>query len=196
MSETTNLYRVLLHSGEHYATNEDLVISTLLGSCVAACLYDPVAHVSGMNHFMLANRRYAKNLPICATEAGRYGEEAMELLLGDMCRLGAVKTRVRAKAFGGGDVLNTISKDNFFCVGEVNVRFIREFLKMEGIPLDAEDLGGKQGRVIRFRTDNYAVHRKYIVTGATEKIEKKEHGYWEKEIQNHERKKDYVLSFS
>jgi chemotaxis protein CheD len=196
MKEPAGLRRVVLHPGDHYATNEDVMISTLLGSCVAACLYDPVARVAGMNHFLLANRRYAKNMPVNITDAGRYGVHAMELLINDMYRLGADKKRIKAKAFGGGAVLDTIATDNFLCVGEVNERFIREFLKTESIPLEAEDLGGKQGRVIRFRTGTYAVYRKYIVGGATEKIEKQERGYWEKEIVDHESKQDQVFLFS
>jgi chemotaxis protein CheD len=196
MKVPTELRRVVIHPGDHYATADDVLISTLLGSCVAACLYDPVAHVAGMNHFLLANRRYAKNMPMNITDAGRYGVHAMELLINEMYRLGAEKKRIRAKVFGGGAVLDNIATDNFLCVGDVNERFIREFLKTEGILLEAEDLGGKQGRVIRFRTDTYAVYRKYIVPGATEKIEKKERGFWEKEIADHENKKDTVFLFS
>lgn len=196
MNVPPELRRVVLHPGDHYATKDDELISTLLGSCVAACLYDPVAHVAGMNHFLLANRRYAKNMPLNITDAGRYGVHAMELLINDMYRLGASKNRIRAKVFGGGAVFETIAKDNFLCVGDVNGRFIREFLKTEGIPTEAEDLGGSQGRVIRFRTDTYAVYRKYIVSAATEKLEKKERGYWEKQIADHEKAPESITFFS
>jgi chemotaxis protein CheD len=196
MQIPANLRRVVIHPGDHYATGGNELISTLLGSCVAACLYDPVARVAGMNHFLLANRRYAKNMPLNITDAGRYGVHAMELLINDMYRLGAEKKRIRAKAFGGGAVFEDVSTDNFLCVGEVNERFIREFLRTEGIPLEAEDLGGQQGRVIRFRTDTYAVYRKYIVKGATEKVEKKERGYWEREIADHEAGGEKVFFFS
>lgn len=177
--------KVVIHPGERYVIKGDCVISTLLGSCVAACLYDPVARVAGMNHFLLANKRYAREMPLTITEAGRYGVQAMELLINDMLRLGAGKSRIRAKVFGGGNVLQTMSRDNFACVGSVNARFIREFLKNEGIPIESEDLGGELGRVIRFRTDTYAVYRRFIKKAATFIVETKEHTYWEKSIKKH-----------
>ncbi len=149
--------------GEFYATNKPVTVRTLLGSCVAACLYDPVNRVIGMNHFMLSNRRYAKNLPTCMSEAGRYGIHAMELIINEMLKLGARRANLKAKAFGGGSInLGTESRDNFFCVGDVNSRFIREFLKNDGIPLIAEDLGGDQARVIHFLQDDFSVHVKKI----------------------------------
>lgn len=195
MKPEDDLPRVNLQPGDHYATKENVSLTTLLGSCVAACLYDPIAHVAGMNHFMLASRRYARNLPLSVTDAGRYGVHSMELLINDMLLLGAVKSRLKAKVFGGGAVIEGVSHDNFLCVGEVNERFIREFLKTEGIEIAAEDLGGTRGRVIRFRTDNYAAFRKYIVARATEKIVIKERGFWEKEIETHESRTGKIVLF-
>lgn len=190
------LPRVVLHPGDYCATRDDVMISTLLGSCVSACLYDPVAHVAGMNHFLLASRRYARKIPMSITEAGRYGIHAMELLMNGMYGLGAEKRRMRAKVFGGGAILESLARDNFLCVNEVNVRFIREFLEAEAIPMEAEDLGGNRGRMIYFRTDTYEVYRKYIVPSVTRKIEKKEHLYWEKEIRDHESEKENIVIFS
>jgi len=90
-----------------------------------------------MNHFLLSNRRYAKNLPVCLSEAGRYGIHAMELLINEMLQKGAKRGNLRAKAFGGGTMHGvSTTQDNFFCVGEVNVRFIREFLKKRGYTAD------------------------------------------------------------
>ena len=195
MKPEDDLPRVNLQPGDHYATKENVSLTTLLGSCVAACLYDPIAHVAGMNHFMLASRRYARNLPLSVTDAGRYGVHSMELLINDMLLLGAVKSRLKAKVFGGGAVIEGVSHDNFLCVGEVNERFIREFLRTENIPVESSDLGGTQGRIIRFRTDTYAVYRKYIVPADTEKLEKRERGYWQKSIENNERQADSVTLF-
>ena len=169
-----------IHPGQRHAGKGTFLVSTLLGSCVAACLYDPVAKVAGMNHFLLANRRYAKEMPVSVTEAGRYGINSMELLINDMMHLGAEKKRLHAKVFGGGSVLGSVSCDNFTCVGNVNERFIREYLKAEDIPLESEDLGGELGRVIRFRTDTFAVYRRFIKKTSTFIIEKKELGYWKK----------------
>jgi chemotaxis protein CheD len=117
-----------IQQGEHFATKTPTLLSTLLGSCVAACLYDPESGVAGMNHFLLANRRYARNMPMSVTDAGRYGVHAMELLINDLMRLGADRRRLKAKAFGGGAVLKDVAEDNFLCVGDINARFIREFL--------------------------------------------------------------------
>ncbi len=177
--------KFVITPGEQRAGTGTFLVSTLLGSCVAACLYDPVAKVAGMNHFLLANKRYAKERPLNITEAGRYGMHAMELLINEMTRLGAQKKRMRAKAFGGGAVLDVVGKDNFLCVGDVNARFIREYLASEGIPLEASDLGGELGRVIRFRTDTYAVYQRYIKKASTFVVETKERGYWKRSIERH-----------
>jgi Chemotaxis protein; stimulates methylation of MCP proteins len=188
-----------IHPGERHAGKGTFLVSTLLGSCVAACLYDPVAKVAGMNHFLLANRRYAKEMPVSVTEAGRYGINSMELLINEMMHLGADKRRLRAKVFGGGAVLGSVSHDNFTCVGNVNERFIREYLSAEGIPLEAEDLGGVLGRVIRFRTDTFTVYRRFIKKTSTFLIEKKELGYWKKSIEQHqveEKKPGSVILFN
>ncbi|HNY16162.1 MAG TPA: chemotaxis protein CheD [Treponemataceae bacterium] len=174
--------KVTVIPGAYYATKDVCVISTLLGSCVAACLWDPVAKIAGMNHFLLANRRYARDMPLTVTEAGRYGVQSMEILINAMIHLGADKRRIRAKAFGGGKVLETLGKDNFNCVGSVNERFIREFLATEGIPLDSDDLGGDLGRVIRFRTDTYAVYRRFVKKTSTYLVEREELGFWKKSI--------------
>lgn len=187
--------RVTLKPGDHRATKERTVLSTLLGSCVSACLYDPVARVSGMNHFLLANRRYARNLPLNITEAGRYGIHAMELLINDMMKLGAQRPRLQAKIFGGGAILDEGADSHFLCVGEVNQRFIREFLAAEGIRIVSEDLGGELGRVIHFHTDTFQVFRKFIPKTQTLKIEKRELGIWKREIELSEDREGPIVLF-
>ena len=176
--------------GEYYASDQPVTIRTLLGSCVAACLYDPVTKVIGMNHFLLSNRRYAQNIPIVLSEAGRYGIHAMELLINDMLKLGAKRKNLRAKAFGGGTIyLGSDTKDNFFCVGDVNTRFIREFLKNDGIPLVAEDLGGERARVIHFVFEDYAVHVKKIAKTSASSLVQEERQFWLKTIEKQEKSK-------
>ena len=155
--------RVILDPGEYYASNTPVTISTLLGSCVSACLFDPVNKVMGMNHFMLSHQRYAKNIPMTQTEAGRYGIHSMELLINEMLKLGAEKHLLKAKAFGGSSLIgNGRDTSNFLCVGAVNSRFIREFLAFEGIPLLAENLGGDEGRVIHFLYSDFSVYMRWI----------------------------------
>jgi len=187
--------RVTIHPGEHKVTTAVTVLSTLLGSCVAVCLYDPVTHVCGMNHFLLANRRYARNLPLSITEAGRYGINAMELLINDMMKMGAVKSRLKAKVFGGGAILETIQDTSFLCVGDVNQRFIREFLKTESLDLVSEDLGGELRRVIHFHTDTFKVFRRFIPKTQTLNIEKRELGYWRKSIETAEEREGPIILF-
>ncbi len=178
---------VNLLPGDFYASNEPVIIRTLLGSCVAACLYDPVKRVVGMNHFLLSNRRYARNIPSVLSEAGRYGIHAMELLINEMLKLGAKRQNLKAKAFGGGSMyLNTEIKDNFFCVGDVNSRFIREFLKNDGIPLVAEDLGGERARIIHFLYDDFSVHVKKINKTTAPNLVQNERQFWLRTIEKQE----------
>jgi chemotaxis protein CheD len=181
---------VNLKPGEYYATDRPVIIRTLLGSCVAACMYDPVNRITGMNHFLLSNRRYARQIPVCLSEAGRYGIHAMELLINDMLKLGAKRENLRAKASGGGSIyLNSRVKDNFECVGNVNARFIREFLENEGIPLIAEDLGGENARVVHFLSENYSMYVKKIGKTVEANLTENEHRFWMQAIETQEKTK-------
>lgn len=179
--------RVTITPGEHYSTTGVEVISTLLGSCVAACLYDPKRHLIGMNHFMLSNPRYSKELPIHVSEAGRYGIHAMELLINDMMAKGTNLSQLRAKVFGGGSIIGTPQNEgNFCCVGEVNCRFIREYLTAEGIPIDAEDLGGNFGRVIHFSNGDFAVYRRKIGSIGSKRLALRDRKCWQQAIARQE----------
>lgn len=177
------LPRVEVFPGERYATAASTDIKTLLGSCVAACLYDPVARVAGLNHFLLAAPRYSRTMPFTATEAGRYGIHAMELLINDMIKLGAKRSGLRAKVFGGASVLGFATESRFLCVNEVNQRFIRDYLVTERIPIASEDLGGELGRVIHFHTDSFQVFRRFIKKTATEIVERDERDYWKAAVE-------------
>lgn len=180
--------RVTINPGEYYSTTGVEVISTLLGSCVAACLYDPKRHLIGMNHFLLGNPRYSKKLPIHVSEAGRYGIHAMELLINDMMAKGTNRSQLRAKVFGGGSIIgNRQNAGNFFCVAEVNCRFIREYLAAEGIPIDAEDLGGNFGRVIHFSNGDFAVYRRKIDATASSRLASRDRKCWQQAIEMQEK---------
>jgi chemotaxis protein CheD len=155
--------KITLMPGDYYVSGNEVTISTILGSCISVCLYDPINRIVGMNHFLLSSTRYSKSLPLCLTEAGRYGVHAMELIINGMIKLGAKKKNFHAKAFGGASLFSSDSHaDNFNCVGEVNSRFILEFLLNENITLVAADLGGDKGRVIHFHSKDYSVHQKKI----------------------------------
>ena len=174
-----DIKRIIIDPGEYYVSDQNLIISTLLGSCVSACLWDPVHRIIGMNHFLLAHKRYAQDLPVIASEAGRYGIHSMELLINSMLQLGAEKHLLRAKAFGGGNVIRNIgTQDNFFAVGEVNTRFIREFLQAENIPLENAHLGGDVGRVIHFHALDFSVYLKRIEQQQDTQLAQQERAYW------------------
>jgi len=182
-----NRKRITIYPGEFYVTKEEVLITTLLGSCVSVCLYDPYNNISGMNHFMLSSKHYSREMPLSITDAGRYGIHSMELMINEMLKRGAKRDRLKAKAFGGGSVLKTadLSARNYLAVGEVNVRFTEEFLQNEQIPLVSSDLGGTSGRVIYFDTGDFNAYvRRMTKTGGN--LVKREEQYWKKTIQTQE----------
>ncbi|GAB7026758.1 chemotaxis protein CheD [Geotalea toluenoxydans] len=180
--------RVILDPGEFHAAADATVISTLLGSCVSACLYDPIGKVIGMNHFLLSNRRYSRDLPLYVSEAGRYGIHAMELLINEMLKRGAQKRFLKAKVFGGANIMvSRESLGNFACVSEVNCRFIREFLKNENIDIVAEDLGKDHGRVIHFSNGDFAVYVRKIGQNRSQSLLIRDRDCWQKAIEMQEK---------
>lgn len=173
--------QVTIHIGGVFATREPTVIKTLLGSCIAACLRDPVVGVGGMNHFMLPatlNGDAGANSP-------RFGVHAMELLIGEIQKLGGERSRLEAKVFGGGHVLQIAESSNG--VPQQNIRFIREFLRTEGIPLLAHDLGGRTARYILFNTGSGKVRLKRLsgVTGLTTVVEREHEAQAQQEVQRY-----------
>lgn len=121
--------------GEYYASAREMVIVTTLGSCVAACVWDENRKVGGMNHFMLPDSG-ASGYDLHG-ESGRYGVFAMELLINQLIKMGAQKSRLKAKVFGAGNVLKSMTVTN---VGERNAEFVTRFLATERIPILASDL--------------------------------------------------------
>lgn len=120
-------------------TRSDETLTTLLGSCVAACLRDPVSKVGGMNHFLLPGEDPG------ATSNVRYGAHSMEELVNALLRNGAQRSRIEAWLFGGANVMSGLRP-----IGDANASFARKFVRLEGFRLMGEDLGGMQGRKIRF----------------------------------------------
>ncbi|WP_434633744.1 chemoreceptor glutamine deamidase CheD [Chromobacterium sp. CV08] len=138
---------VKVFPGEFHATDQPRMLVTLLGSCVAVCLSDRISGVAGMNHFLLPEG----SLDLGAgTSAARFGVNAMELLITDMQKLGAMRHRLEAKIFGAGNVLDGMTVVN---VGERNTNFIRGYLANEQIPVLAEDLLGDCARKVYFFTN-------------------------------------------
>lgn len=178
--------RVILFPGEYYVTDKKVRISTLLGSCVSACLYDPVNRVVGMNHFLLSIRRYSQNAPLVMTEAGRYGVHAMEIIINGMLKLGAQKKHINAKVCGGSSLsITRENKDNFHCVGRVNCRFIKEFLQNDGIKIVSSDLGGPTGRVVHFDTKDYSLYIRKIKKVTLNGLGVRDKEHLEQELKRH-----------
>ena len=130
-----NCDAVKILPGEYFVTQRDLVIVTVLGSCVSVCLRDRLSGIGGMNHFMLPGNNDGGFSPISAS--ARYGVYAMELLINHLLKLGARRNCFEAKVFGGGSVLRGMTANN---VGERNAEFVRDYLEIEKIPVVAEDL--------------------------------------------------------
>jgi len=114
--------------GEYFVSGEDVLIMTVLGSCIAACVWDGKARIGGMNHFML---------PEGEDGSGRYGSYAMELLLNEMIKMGARRETMQAKVFGGGAVMAGFTTMN---VGERNTKFVLDYLATERIPVVSQDV--------------------------------------------------------
>ena len=121
---------IRLLPADYAVSDEPLAIVTLLGSCVAACLYDPLLRVGGMNHFMLPDGDDGAGF-------GRYGSYAMELLINEMLKSGARRESLQAKIFGGAQVMSNFTTMN---VGERNTDFVIDYLQTERIPLLSQDV--------------------------------------------------------
>jgi chemotaxis protein CheD len=130
--------------GEYYYTCKDMLIVTVLGSCVSACIRDRVTGIGGMNHFMLPDGGDAGS-PVSASM--RYGTYAMEILINDLLKAGARRENLEAKVFGGGNVLRGFTAIN---VGERNAAFVRAYLRAENIRMVAEDLNDIHPRKVYF----------------------------------------------
>jgi len=131
--------------GEYYVSSRNLLMVTVLGSCVGACVRDRVSGIGGINHFMLPDDR--RNEDQRVGSAMRYGDYAMEMLINQLLKLGARRERLEAKVFGGGNVLPGFTQN---VVGERNARFVNEYLALEGIPVVSRDLLGNYPRKVYF----------------------------------------------
>jgi len=136
------LHTAKIAPGELYASKRNILIVTVLGSCVSVCLRDPVLRAGGMNHFMLPDRG-GNVSPV--SEPARYGAHAMEMLINNLLSIGAERNRLVAKVFGAGRVLPGMTD-----VGARNAQFALEYLEREGIAVAARDVGGLLARKVYF----------------------------------------------
>ncbi len=144
-SDTAGAKRIHVVQGEYSVSSDpDVMMGTILGSCVAACVCDPVAGVGGMNHFLLPGDKEGAMAP-GGPQALRYGVQSMELLLNALYRKGARRERLEVKLFGGARVIDGLSD-----VGQQNAAFAERFLQAEGIALMGGSLRGERARRIQF----------------------------------------------
>jgi chemotaxis protein CheD len=138
--------RIHVVQGEQHVDNDpNAMLTTILGSCIAACLWDPVRGIGGMNHFLLPGEENQVPDPTSTGSSARYGVHAMELLVNALLRRGARRENLQAKLFGGARMIRGLTD-----IGEMNATFAERFLQAEGIPVAGGSLRGNQGRRIQF----------------------------------------------
>jgi len=143
-----------LHPGNLFASGNPHVVTTILGSCIAVCLYDPVKKIGGINHYMLPLWN-GEGLPV-----PRFGNVAIKKLIEKMEMLGASRRTIKAKVFGGSTIHQTTS--GLLNVGKRNITIAEDMLAEERIPIIGSDMGGSRGRRVLFFTDTGAVKMRYI----------------------------------
>lgn len=135
------VYAARVLPGQYYVTNaKDEMVSTVLGSCIAACIRDKVLNIGGLNHFMLPEGEGGMD-----GVAARYGVYAMEHLMNDIIKMGGKKSNFEIKVFGGGKIMRGMTD-----IGAKNIRFLRQFLLTEGLTVEAEDLGLEFSRKVNY----------------------------------------------
>lgn len=144
-----------LHPGQLFVAADSYAVTTILGSCVAVCLWDPVSRIGGINHFLL---------PTFSGEgiaSPRFGNIAIKELLDRLAELGSQKHNLLAKLFGGACVLEAFRQRQHH-LGMKNIEVARELLQSESIPLVGHDVGGQRGRKLIFHTDDGAAWVKVL----------------------------------
>jgi len=149
--------------GEYYVSADDLVVMTVLGSCIAACIWDPRVRVGGMNHFMLPEGG--------SDSGGRYGSYAMELLINELMKQGARRETMQAKVFGGGAVMSSFTTMN---VGERNTKFVLDYLQTERIAVVSKDVLDVHPRKVCFFPATGKAMVKRLASSNTDALETQE----------------------
>lgn len=150
--------------GRHYVSGDQgEMIVTILGSCVAACIRDPVTGYGGMNHFMYPESETGAWGGTSAAE--RYGNHAMEILINEILRRGGRRERLEIKVFGGANVIRSSRK-----VGSDNAAFIKRYLDRENLPILSEDLGGSVARRVHYFPTTGRALRLFLTPSSDERI--------------------------
>ena len=156
--------------GEYYVTMVDEMITTVLGSCISACIYDSQRHYGGMNHFLLPGGGGQDSR--FGDDSTRYGIHAMERMINDILKCGASRENLRAKIFGGGNIIDTMTN-----VGGRNISFVKQYLAMEGIPVEASDVGLSYPRKVNFYPKTGKARVKRLRELRTDTIQRREREY-------------------
>jgi len=165
------IWMVKLFPGEFYITDKaDEMIVTVLGSCVSACIRDPIAGFGGMNHFMLP--QHASGQWGGDSRSARFGNFAMEKLINELIKVGCVRERMEIKVFGGGNVTDTSN-----AVGTDNAEFVLHYLESEGLGCAAQDLGGLHPRRIHYYPTTGRVVRRLLGVSETYNVTLEESDY-------------------
>ncbi len=170
-----NSFAAKILPGEYYVTMKDEVVTTVLGSCVSACIRDKVFGIGGMNHFMLPHTKEDIAFHVDAgpsTTASRYGSYAMEMLINDILKHGGRRENLEVKIFGGGKILKNMSN-----VGFRNIQFVEEYIALEAIPLLAEDTGDVYPRKVVFHPHSGKVKVKKLRSLHNDTLIKREEEY-------------------
>lgn len=160
--------------GEFYVTSHNEVITTVLGSCISACVRDKRVKIGGMNHFMLpmqGDNSCNKEL----SNAARYGNFAMEQMINDILRNGGSRDNLEIKIFGGGKVMKGMTD-----VGKRNISFVKDYIQIEGYNLAAEDVGGMYPRKVIFYPKDGKVLIKKLYSKHNSTIEARDENYYSK----------------
>ena len=189
---TNERYTAKILPGEYYVSKTGEMITTVLGSCISACIRDKVLKIGGMNHYMLPIDRRAKprDASFDISAASRFGDFAMEMLINSILREGGKRKNLEVKIFGGGHVVTQLHGSE---IGNKNIEFVHEYLSYEGLDVIAEDTGDFYPRKVNYFTDTGRVRVKKLQTVNNSTISNREDNYYSKILENSEQSDDMEL---
>ena len=177
---------VKLLPGQYYATASDKALVTILGSCVAACIFDQEKKIGGMNHFMLPGLKAVKEVHADDLNC-RYGNWAMEYLINEVLKNGAARSNLKIKLFGGGKIISSMTD-----IGEGNIRFAQAYVEEESLRLVSQDVGGPWPRKVVFHPQSGRAQVKKLRQMHNNTIEQREVRYLH-DIEEQDNKTDIEL---
>jgi chemotaxis protein CheD len=180
---------IVIQPGEYYVTKQDVVLATVLGSCISVCLKDEANGIGGMNHFMLPGKFQSNRM--LESQSARYGMYAMELVIGDIIKMGGDRNHLTAKFFGGGHVLASLPVTEN-AVPKANIEFIKSFLTMEGIKVLKSDVGGNHGRKLLYLPVSGKAYVKRLVPSSADDVAAIERRY-QNSLKRESRDEDLTL---